>query len=136
MSNIETRDLPPKIGLRFSSALIMRRSLASWSPFRLIYAHSFLVTSVRGMGVEPTTVASCALGVIGFMNAAFGFRFDAVFFRADFFTARFRAAGRRAAFLADFFADLFAFFLVAIASLLLRVKPALPRMELVHRRHT
>jgi hypothetical protein len=74
------------------------------------------------MGEEPTTAASCELGVIGFMNAAFGFRFDAVFLRADFFTARFRAAGRRADFLADFFADLFAFFLVAIASLLLRVK--------------
>jgi hypothetical protein len=82
------------------------------------------------------------------MNAGFGFRFDAVFLRADFFTARLRAAGRRADFLADFFADrfadffadrfadFFALFLVAIASLLLRVKPALPRMELVHQRHT
>jgi glucose/arabinose dehydrogenase len=93
-----------------------------------MYAHSFLVTSVRGMGEEPTTAASCGLGVIGFMNAAFGFRFEAVFLRADFFTARFRAAGRRADFRADFFADLFAdffaLFLVAIASLLLRVEPA------------
>jgi glucose/arabinose dehydrogenase len=80
------------------------------------------------MGEEPTTAASCELGVIGFMNAAFGFRLDAVFLRADFFTARLRAAGRRADFRADFFADLFAdffaLFLVAIASLLLRVEPA------------
>jgi hypothetical protein len=89
------------------------------------------------MGEDPTTAASCGLGVIGFMNAAFGFRFDAVFFRADFLTARFRAAGRRADFRrADFFADRFALFLVAIASLLLRVKTSVPRMELVHQRHT
>ena len=36
-----------------------------------MYAQSFLVTSVRGMGLLPTTSASDALGVIGFMNAAF-----------------------------------------------------------------
>jgi hypothetical protein len=33
-----------------------------------------LVTSVRGMPLEPITAASVALGVIGFMNAAFGLR--------------------------------------------------------------
>jgi hypothetical protein len=75
------------------------------------------------------------------MNAALGFRFDAVFFRADFFTARFRAAGRRADFLADRFADRFAdffaaFFLVAIASLLLRVKPPYLEWNSCNRRHT
>jgi hypothetical protein len=41
------------------------------------------VTSVRGIGFEPTTSASFALGVTGFMNAAFGFRAD--FFFAAFF---------------------------------------------------
>src|SRR5579859_4316133 len=41
-----------------------------------MYAQSFLVTSVRGIGLLPTTSASDALGVIGFMNAAFGLRPD------------------------------------------------------------
>ena len=36
MSNIETWPLPPKIGFRFSSALIMRRFFASCRPFRLM----------------------------------------------------------------------------------------------------
>jgi hypothetical protein len=40
-----------------------------------------LVTSVRGIGFEPTTSASEALGVTGFMKAAFGF-LAAVFFLA------------------------------------------------------
>jgi hypothetical protein len=39
-----------------------------------MYAHSRLVTSVRGIGFEPTTSASAALGVTGFMNAALGLR--------------------------------------------------------------
>jgi hypothetical protein len=47
-------------------------------------------------------MASWALGCIGFMNAAFGLRFDA------FFAGRFFAAGRLAAF---FFAAFLAFFL-------------------------
>jgi hypothetical protein len=38
-----------------------------------------LVTSVRGIGFEPMTSDSAGLGVMGFMNAAFGLR--AVFFR-------------------------------------------------------
>jgi hypothetical protein len=42
-----------------------------------------LVTSVRGIGLAPTTSESAALGVIGFMKAAFGLR--AVFFVAVFF---------------------------------------------------
>jgi hypothetical protein len=33
-----------------------------------------LVTSVRGIALEPITAASVALGFIGFMNAAFGLR--------------------------------------------------------------
>jgi hypothetical protein len=45
-----------------------------------MYAHSFFVTSVRGIGLLPTTSASAGLGVIGFMNAAFAFL--AVFFFA------------------------------------------------------
>jgi hypothetical protein len=38
---------------------------------------------VRGIGLAPTTSESAALGVIGFMKAAFGLR--AVFFVAVFF---------------------------------------------------
>src|SRR6187397_1988279 len=41
-----------------------------------MYIQSFFVTSVRGIGLVPTTSDSAALGVIGFMNAAFGFRAD------------------------------------------------------------
>lgn len=51
-----------------------------------------MVTSVRGMGLEPTTSESAALGCIGFMNAALGFRlavFFATFFFADFLAAFF-----------------------------------------------
>src|SRR5207247_10397804 len=40
----------------------------------------FLVTSVRGIGFEPTTSDSTALGCTGFMKAAFGFRLLAAFF--------------------------------------------------------
>src|SRR5687768_12079921 len=113
MSNIETCDLPPKIGLSASSALIMRRFFASWSPFRLMYCHSFFVTSVRGIGEEPTTAESCALGCMAFMKAAFGVRFAAFFAGAFFFAAAFLAG----AFLADFFAaDFFApAFFLAVA---------------------
>src|SRR6476661_8049987 len=72
-----------------------------------MYAHSFLVTSVRGIGVEPTTFASCELGVIAFMNAAFGVRlapdFLAVFFLAPDF-ADFLAPPFFAASFAVFFA--------------------------------
>jgi hypothetical protein len=41
------------------------------------------------MGFEPTTAESAALGVIGFMNAALGFRLPAFFALrfADFFAA-------------------------------------------------
>jgi hypothetical protein len=37
-----------------------------------------LVTSVRGIALEPTTSASNELGVMGFMNAALGFLFLAI----------------------------------------------------------
>src|SRR5690242_8773952 len=74
--------LPPNTGLSASSALIIRRFFASWSLFFLMYAQSFLVTSVRGIGLAPITSPSCGLGVIGFIKAAFGFR-------ADFFAAFF-----------------------------------------------
>jgi hypothetical protein len=52
-----------------------------------MYAQSFFVTSVRGIAFEPTTSASAGLGVITFMNAAFGFL--ALFFFAVFFAAFF-----------------------------------------------
>jgi hypothetical protein len=47
-----------------------------------MYAQSFFVTSVRGIGLAPTTSDSAGLGVIGFMKAAFGLRAD--FFAVDF----------------------------------------------------
>ena len=70
---------------------------------------------MRGSGAVPTTVPSCALGVIGFMNAALGVRF-AFFFAGAFFLAElFFAVDFFADFEDDFFAELF-FFAVAIAS--------------------
>ncbi|MBA3342033.1 MAG: hypothetical protein H0T48_09375, partial [Gemmatimonadaceae bacterium] len=66
----------------------------------------------------PTTAASDALGVIGFMNAALGVRLVADFFLAGFafFLAElFFAADFLAGDFEDFFAELF-FFAVAIAS--------------------
>jgi hypothetical protein len=40
---------------------------------------------VRGIALDPITAASVALGVIAFMNAAFGLRFFAPLFLAFFF---------------------------------------------------
>jgi hypothetical protein len=71
-----------------------------------------LVTSVRGIGAEPTMAASGPVGVIGFMKAAFGLRalfFFAAFFGAAFF-ATFLTTFLADDFLADFLADFFAFF--------------------------
>jgi hypothetical protein len=39
-----------------------------------MYAQICLVTSVRGIGLEPITAARLALGVIAFMKAALGAR--------------------------------------------------------------
>ncbi len=101
-----------------------------------MYSHTFLVTSVRGIGVEPITAASVGEGVIAFMNAALGVRFlagaaffagaaaflaGAAFFAgaAAFFAgAAFFAAG--AAFLAGAF--LAGAFFVAVAMLILSIK--------------
>src|SRR5216683_2251592 len=80
ISNMLTVALPPNTGLSISSALIIRLFFLSCRPFFLMYAHSFLVTSVRGIGFEPTTSDSTALGCTGFMKAAFGFRLLAAFF--------------------------------------------------------
>jgi len=44
---------------------------------------------VRGSALDPTTSESVSEGCIGFMNAALGFRFEAVFFLG--FAARFLA---------------------------------------------
>jgi hypothetical protein len=59
-----------------------------------------LATCDRGRAFGPITAASDALGVIGFMNAAFGFRFD--FFAGAFLAFAFGFAA--AFFLAFFFA--------------------------------
>src|SRR6185503_2445234 len=85
ISNIETCERPPNTGFSLSSELIMRLLDLSCRPFLLMYPHSFFVTSVRGIGLPPITAASVALGLIGFMNAAFGLR--ALFFFAGFFAA-------------------------------------------------
>src|SRR5262245_21891764 len=80
MSNMFTDDLPPKTALSVASALICRLFFESCSLFFLMYAQSRLVTSVRGIGLPPTTAARVSLGCTGFMNAAFGFRLLAAFF--------------------------------------------------------
>src|SRR5437867_12562338 len=80
ISNMLTWDLPANTGFSVSSDLIIRRFFWSCSLFFLMYAQSFLVTSVRGIGFEPTTSLSAALGCTGLMNAAFGFRLLAAFF--------------------------------------------------------
>jgi len=50
MSNIETWDLPLKTGRSLSSALMLRRFFESCRPFRLMYCHSFLVSSCAATG--------------------------------------------------------------------------------------
>jgi hypothetical protein len=67
-----------------------------------------LATCDRGRAFGPITAANWALGVIGFMNAGFGFRFD-FFFAGAFF-----------AFILGFAAFFFAlaFFFAAILVLL------------------
>jgi hypothetical protein len=45
-----------------------------------MYAQSFFVTSVRGIGLSPITADKSRLGVMGFMKAALALR--AVFFFA------------------------------------------------------
>src|SRR5882672_7232740 len=109
-SNIEACALPNSARI-LSSALIMRRLTASCNLFFLMYFQIWLVTSVRGIGVEPMIAASGPRGVSGIMNAAFGLR--ATFFFAVLgaaFFATFFAAFFGAAFLAGFFAAFFAFF--------------------------
>jgi len=90
ISNMLTVPLPPKTAFSAASALILRRFFLSWRFRFLMYCHSFFVTSVRGMALVPTTALSAALGVIGFMNAAEGFRLPAFFF-AGFLAAFFFA---------------------------------------------
>src|ERR1041385_7008560 len=87
ISNMLTVPRPPKTALSAASALMLRRFFLSWRPFRLMYCQSFLVTSVRGIALAPITAPSAALGIIGFMNAALGFRLVA--FRLAFFAAFF-----------------------------------------------
>src|SRR5689334_23099248 len=79
ISNIETCFRPPKTAFSFSSALIMRLFFLSCSLWRLIYCQIFLVTWVRGIAPLPITAPSEALGCIGFMNAALGFLFLAMY---------------------------------------------------------
>src|SRR3982751_7094065 len=122
ISNMETWPFL-KISRSLASALIIVRLFASWRLFFLMYSQTFFVTSVRGTGRSPMIAASELLGVIAFMNAAFGVRFLAgafAFFAAfaafltgaAFFVAAFFAAGRLAG--AAFFP---AFFAVAMSIL-------------------
>src|SRR6185437_12888378 len=116
MSNIDTCFFPLNTAFRLSSALIMRRSLGSCRLFFLMYTHSFLVISVRG---------------IGFMNAAFGLRAAAFFLAGAFLAAAFLAgAFLAAAFLAGaFFADDFLAVLFFFAGIQSPVSAEIPDGE-------
>src|SRR6185436_14533958 len=105
ISNIDTWPFL-KISRNLASALIMVRLLASWRLFFLMYSQTFFVTSVRGTGRSPMIAASALLGVMAFMNAAFGVRFlaGAFAFFAFFAGAAFLTAGFFAAFFPAFFA--------------------------------
>src|SRR3989339_928373 len=72
----------PKTAFRVSSALMLRLFLVSCSLFFLMYAQSFLTTSVRGRGLLPTTLASWLLGVSSFMKALLAIRFSPLWFRS------------------------------------------------------
>ena len=74
ISNIEICALSTT-ALSLASALIMVRLTLSCRLFFLMYSQTFLVTSVRGIGVAPMTAAKAALGVMAFMKAALGARF-------------------------------------------------------------
>jgi hypothetical protein len=76
-----------------------------------MYSQTFLVTSVRGSGLLPTTAARAELGVIAFMKAALGFLFAFGFAAALAFLG--------AAFLAAFLGAAFFTFLVAMFNLVL-----------------
>src|SRR5260370_37513277 len=80
ISNMLTVDLPPNTGFSMSSDLIIRLFFLSCRPFFFMYAHSFLLTSVRGIGFAPTPSDTPALGSTAFTKAAFGFRLVAAFF--------------------------------------------------------
>lgn len=98
---------------------MLRLLASSCSLFFLIYSQTFLVTSVRGKGLEPTIAAKVADGVIGFMNAAFGLR--AVLGFAVFFATGFAAFLAGAAFFATGFAAFLAgaaFFAAGFAAFL------------------
>src|SRR3569832_157837 len=73
ISNMLTVAFPPKTVFSVASALMLRLFFLSCRLFFLMYAQSFLTTSVRGSGLLPTTFARSSLGVRAFMNAAFAF---------------------------------------------------------------
>jgi hypothetical protein len=81
--------LTPTTAFNLASALIMVRLTLSCRLFFLMYSQTFLVTSVRGIGVAPITAANAALGVMAFMKAALGARFlaGAAFFAGAAFLA-------------------------------------------------
>src|ERR1017187_4813593 len=80
ISNMLTCFLPPNTACSAASAMIWVFTFLSCSPCFLMYCQSFLVSSVRGNGFEPTITASFSLGWTGFMNAALGFRLAAMVF--------------------------------------------------------
>src|SRR5450830_451717 len=109
ISNMDTCFLPPKTAFSLSSALMLRLFSASCRLCFLMYSHTFLVTSVRGIAAAPMTAANVGEIVIGFMNAAFGLRAAAGLAAASFLGA---AAALAAVLAAGFFGA------VAINSLL------------------
>ena len=86
---METDALPLNTAFIAASALIICLFFLSCRSCFLMYFHSFLVSSVRGSGLAPTTRASLASGVTGAMNAAFGLRFVFFFFLTTFFFVAF-----------------------------------------------
>src|SRR5450830_728938 len=87
ISNMDTCFLPPKTAFSLSSALMLRLFSASCRLCFLMYSHTFLVTSVRGIAAAPMTAANVGEIVIGFMNAAFGLRAAAGLAAASFLGA-------------------------------------------------
>jgi hypothetical protein len=57
----------------FSSVLILRLFLVSWSLCFLIYAHTCLIACPLGVGLEPITSASAGVGCNFIMRAGFIF---------------------------------------------------------------
>jgi len=73
ISNIETLALPPKTTFSAGIGVDLRADLRILQLVFLDVGPELFRELRAREGVEPTTAASAASGVTGFMNAAFGF---------------------------------------------------------------